>query len=69
MGYFRMLKTDVSQASTEDKEDVFYEHLDCLFESFTSYGIKIVVGNFKAKVGSEEIPFQQSIIWKTESKW
>jgi exonuclease III len=46
-------------APTEDKDDViknsFYEELEQVFNQFPRYHMKILIGYFKAKVGTEEI--------------
>jgi endonuclease/exonuclease/phosphatase family metal-dependent hydrolase len=51
-------------APTEDKEDVikdsFYEELEQVFDQFPRYHIKILLGDFNAKVGREDI-FKQII--------
>jgi hypothetical protein len=44
---------------TEDKigyvEDSFYEELECVFDKFPKYHMKILLGDFNAKVGREDI--------------
>jgi hypothetical protein len=46
-------------APTEDKiDDVkasFYEELECVFDKFPKYHMKILLGGFNAKVGREAI--------------
>jgi hypothetical protein len=46
-------------ASTEDKidnvEDSFYEELECVFDKFPKYHKEILLGDFDAKVGREDI--------------
>jgi exonuclease III len=46
-------------ASTEDKLDVikerFYEELEQVFDKFLKYHMKILLGDFNAKVGREDI--------------
>jgi hypothetical protein len=46
-------------APTEDKidykEDSFYEKLECVFDRFPKYCMKILLGDFNAKVGGEDI--------------
>jgi hypothetical protein len=46
-------------ASTEDKDDDikdrFYEELEQVFDQFPRYHMKILMGNFNAKVGREDI--------------
>jgi hypothetical protein len=41
-------------APTEDKIN-FYEELECVFDKFPKYPMKILLGDFNAKVGKEEI--------------
>jgi GTPase SAR1 family protein len=44
-------------AQTEDKtdnvKDSFYEVLECVFDKFPKYHMKIPLGDFSAKVGSD----------------
>jgi exonuclease III len=46
-------------APTKDKDDVikdnFYEELQQVFEQFLKYSMKILMGDFNAKVGREDI--------------
>jgi endonuclease/exonuclease/phosphatase family metal-dependent hydrolase len=46
-------------APTEDKDDVikdsFYEELEQVFDQFPRYNMKILLGDFNAKVGREDI--------------
>jgi hypothetical protein len=46
-------------ASTEDKvdnkKDNFYEELECVFDTFGNYHMKLFLGDFNAKVGREDI--------------
>jgi exonuclease III len=45
-------------APTEDKDDIkdsFYEELEQVFDQFPRYHIKILLGDFNAKVGREDI--------------
>jgi hypothetical protein len=46
-------------APTEDKDDVikesFYEELEQVFDQFPRYHLKILLGDFNAKVGREDI--------------
>jgi hypothetical protein len=45
--------------STENKDDVikdsFYEELEHVFDHFPRYHMKILMGDFNAKVGREDI--------------
>jgi exonuclease III len=47
------------QALTEDKtdngNDSFYEELERLFDKFSKYNMKILLGDFNAKVDREDI--------------
>jgi exonuclease III len=56
-------------APCEDKSDdvknSFYEELACVFDQFPRYDIKILLGDFNAKVGREDI-FKQTI-WNESS--
>jgi hypothetical protein len=38
-----------------DKKDSFYEELERVFDKFPKYHMKILVGDFNAKVGTEDI--------------
>jgi hypothetical protein len=46
-------------APTEDKDNVikdsFYEELEQVFDQFPRYYMKILLGDFNAKVGQEDI--------------
>jgi hypothetical protein len=46
-------------ATCEDKrggvKDSFYEELACVFDQFPGYGMKILLGDFNAKVGRKNI--------------
>jgi hypothetical protein len=45
-------------APTENKTDVkdsFYEEVECVFDKFPKYHMKILLGDFNAKVGREDI--------------
>jgi hypothetical protein len=47
-------------APTKDKDDIedsFYEELEQIFYHFPRYGTKILVGNFNANVGREEVSY------------
>jgi hypothetical protein len=43
----------------DDVKDCFYEELECTFNKFTKYCMKILLGDFNAKVGIEGI-FKQT---------
>jgi hypothetical protein len=40
---------------TDDVKDSFYEELECVFDKFPEYYMKILLGDFSAKVGGEDI--------------
>jgi hypothetical protein len=40
---------------TDDVKDSFYEELERVFDKFPKYRIKILLGDFNAKVGREYI--------------
>jgi hypothetical protein len=44
-----------TEDKTDDVKDSFYEELECEFDKFPKYLIKILVGHFNAKVGREDI--------------
>lgn len=48
-----------AHAPTEDKDDeakdIFYQQLETAFESLPAYDMKLVLGDFNAKVGKEDI--------------
>jgi hypothetical protein len=44
---------------TDDEKDSFYEELECIFDTFPKYRMKILLGNFNAKVGREDFLNQQ----------
>jgi hypothetical protein len=35
----------------DDVKDIFYEELECVFDRFPKYHMKILLGDFSAKVG------------------
>jgi exonuclease III len=39
----------------EDMKDRFYEELECVYDKFPKYHMKIILGDFNAKVGREDI--------------
>jgi hypothetical protein len=39
---------------TDDVKDSFYEELECMFDKFFKYYMKILIGDFNMKVGREE---------------
>jgi exonuclease III len=40
---------------TDDVKDSFYEELERVFDKFPKYHMKILLGDFNAKVGREDI--------------
>jgi hypothetical protein len=44
----------------DDKKDRFYEELECVFDKFPKYHMKILLRDFNAKVGREDT-FKPSI--------
>jgi hypothetical protein len=40
---------------TDDVKDSFYEELDCLFDKFSTYHMKILLGDFNAELDGEDI--------------
>jgi hypothetical protein len=44
-----------TEDKTDDVKDSFYEELECVFDKFPKYHMKILFGEFNAKVGREGI--------------
>jgi exonuclease III len=44
-----------TEDKTEDVKDSFYEALERVFDKFSKYHMKILLGDFNAKVGKEDI--------------
>jgi hypothetical protein len=44
-----------SQDKNDDVKDSFYEELERVFDKFPKYHMNILLGDFKAKVGREDI--------------
>jgi hypothetical protein len=40
---------------SDDVKDSFYEELACVFDQFPRYDMKVLLGDFFAKVGREDI--------------
>jgi exonuclease III len=40
---------------TDDVKDSFYEELECIFDKFPKYDIKLLLGDFNAKVARKDI--------------
>jgi exonuclease III len=49
-----------TEDKTDDVKDSFYEELERMFDKFPKYHLKILLGDFNAKVGKEDI-FKLSI--------
>jgi hypothetical protein len=49
--YFHAQKED----KTDDVKDSFYDELERVFDKFPKYHMKILLGDFNAKVGREDI--------------
>jgi exonuclease III len=52
---------------TDDVKDSFYEELECVFDKLTKYHMKILLGDFNAKVGREDI-FNRQLGMKVYTK-
>jgi hypothetical protein len=46
---------DPTDDKTDDVKDRFYEELECIFDKFPKYHMKILLGDLNAKVGREDI--------------
>jgi endonuclease/exonuclease/phosphatase family metal-dependent hydrolase len=44
-----------TEDKTDDVKDSFYEELEHVFEKFPKYHTKILLGDFNAKIGREEL--------------
>jgi hypothetical protein len=44
-----------SEDNIEDVKDSFYEELECVFDKFPKYHTRILLGDFDAEVGKEDI--------------
>ncbi|CAG4962688.1 unnamed protein product [Colias eurytheme] len=44
-----------TEDADEDTKDKFYDHLESVYEQLPGYDAKIVVGDFNAKIGREDI--------------
>jgi exonuclease III len=44
-----------TEDKTDDVKDSFYEELERMFDKFPKYHMKILLGDFNAKVGREDI--------------
>jgi hypothetical protein len=43
---------------TDDVKDSFYEEMERIFDKFPIYHMKILLGDFNAKVGREDVRFE-----------
>jgi hypothetical protein len=48
-----------TEGKIDDMKDSLYEELECIFDTFPEYHIKILLGNFNAKLGREDFLNQQ----------
>jgi hypothetical protein len=44
-----------TEDKTDDVKDSFYEEVECVLDKFPKYHMKILLGDFNAKVGREDI--------------
>jgi exonuclease III len=44
-----------TEDKTDDVKDSFYKELECVFNKLPKYRMKILLGDFNAKVGREDI--------------
>ena len=44
-----------TEEKSDDSKDSFYEELEQVFDNFPTYHMKIMSGDFNAKLGREEI--------------
>jgi hypothetical protein len=49
------LNIRVPTDKTDDVKDIFYEELERVFDKFPKYHMKILLGDFNAKLGKEDI--------------
>jgi hypothetical protein len=50
-----VLTVHAPSVKTYDLKDSFYEELECVFDKFPKYHLKILLGDFNAKVGRKDI--------------
>jgi exonuclease III len=48
-----------TEDKTDDVKDSFYEELERVFDTLPKYHMKILLGDFNAKVGKEDILIRQ----------
>jgi hypothetical protein len=46
-----------TEDENDDVKDGFYDELECVFDKFSKYHVKILLGDFKAKVGIHKYPW------------
>jgi hypothetical protein len=51
-----------TEDKTDDVKDSFYEELECVFHTFRKYHMKILLGDFIAKVGREEVQTAEQLV-------
>jgi exonuclease III len=56
-----------TQDKTDDVKDSFYKELEHVFDKFPKYQMKILLGDFNAKVGKEDI-FKPTIVNESSHK-
>jgi muramidase (phage lysozyme) len=44
-----------TEDKTDDVKDSFYKEVECVFHKFPKYHMKILLGDFKVKVGKQDI--------------
>jgi exonuclease III len=44
-----------TEDKTDDVKDSFYEELERVFDKFPKYHVKILLGDFNAKIGKDDI--------------
>jgi hypothetical protein len=62
--WYRIIVLNVhapTEDKTDDVKDSFYEELDRVFDKFPKYHMKILLGNFNAKAGREDI-FKPTVV-------
>jgi hypothetical protein len=55
VSYHRSECSCPTEDKTDDVKDSFYEELERVFDNFPKYHMKILLGDFNAKVGREDI--------------
>jgi hypothetical protein len=57
-----------TEDKTDDLKDSFFEKLECVFDIFPKYHMKIVLGDFSGKVGKETL-LNWQVDMKIECNW